>query len=595
MGRELPTNFVWRGRKIYLRVRIPDDVAHAFGGKTDKWKSLNTSDPKLAKQAGIKAMAEMHMDWQRIRESVPVPSQPHEMTEADVERAAGALYRSELEADQRHRERLPTAADVDAERTRLLRTPANDPHAMPAIDFAVFRDQAVADQKRRVVLLSELKRHLGTGEISLVAWAADAAIVRESLKVDRGSPAYRRLSQALMRAWIQALERTLERDRGDFTGMPADPLLTPAPVAPVAPAPAPAPPGETILELFDKYAKINPTNIKPDTLAYGRVAMVLFTQTLPPGSGVRAITKAAVREWHDLLRKLPIRATDFSGFRGLNIREIIAANERLGRPVLTRRTINKHVTSLASFCRWLEKRGYIDSNPASGFHEALDHTTRKIRPYTTPELQKLFTSPVFTGCRSDARDYEPGELRLDDWRKWLPLMGLFTGARLGELCQLSVDDLRQEHGHWIFRITGEGDGQTLKNKQSERIVPVHAELIRLGLLDYHARIVARGEKQLFPELKPDARNFNSGTASRWFGKYLIKIGLKTDKLVNFHSFRHGMADALRGAGYLDSDIAFLLGHKSQGTKITRGYGAISEGTLARRVEMMSKVSFPNLI
>ena len=38
----------------------------------------------------------------------------------------------------------------------------------------------------------------------------------------------------------------------------------------------------------------------------------------------------------------------------------------------------------------------------------------------------------------------------------------------------------------------------------------------------------------------------------------------------------------------------MLGHKSSTTRITRGYGAIGEGTLERRVEMISKVSFPGL-
>jgi hypothetical protein len=35
-----------------------------------------------------------------------------------------------------------------------------------------------------------------------------------------------------------------------------------------------------------------------------------------------------------------------------------------------------------------------------------------------------------------------------------------------------------------------------------RVVPVHSELIKLGLIDYHASIVARGEQQLFPKSNP---------------------------------------------------------------------------------------------
>jgi hypothetical protein len=37
-----------------------------------------------------------------------------------------------------------------------------------------------------------------------------------------------------------------------------------------------------------------------------------------------------------------------------------------------------------------------------------------------------------------------------------------------------------------------------------RVVPIHSELIKLGLIDYHAAIRARGEKQLFPGSNPIA-------------------------------------------------------------------------------------------
>jgi hypothetical protein len=118
--------------------------------------------------------------------------------------------------------------------------------------------------------------------------------------------------------------------------------------------------------------------------------------------------------------------------------------------------------------------------------------------------------------------------------------------------QLSTADVRQLHGVWVMHVAEEGSPlKSTKTTGSMRVVPIHSELIRLGLIEYHAGIVARGEKQLFPEIKPDTRGFYSGDPSAFFNDYFCVIGMKVDKSVTFHSLHHGIADAFRSAGYMD--------------------------------------------
>jgi integrase len=99
-------------------------------------------------------------------------------------------------------------------------------------------------------------------------------------------------------------------------------------------------------------------------------------------------------------------------------------------------------------------------------------------------------------------------------------------------------------------------------------------------------------QNLFPEIKPDGRGFMSGRPSAFFNGYFSAIGMKQDKTVNFHSFRHGIADAFRSAGYLDEQFGMLLGHTKATT--TGRYGIIPQGILADRVKMIEAVAFPGL-
>jgi integrase len=167
---------------------------------------------------------------------------------------------------------------------------------------------------------------------------------------------------------------------------------------------------------------------------------------------------------------------------------------------------------------------------------------------------------------------------------------LYSGARLGEIAQLLTSDIRQEHNIWIFHITREGSAlKSTKTAGSQRVVPMHSKLIELGFIDYYREMTRLGERQLFPQIRADKAGLFSSEPSKFFSQYFQRIGVKTDKTVNFHSFRHGIADAFRRAGYLDEQFNMLLGHTKATT--TGTYGIVPQGILSERVRMIEAVSF----
>ncbi len=293
------------------------------------------------------------------------------------------------------------------------------------------------------------------------------------------------------------------------------------------------------------------------------------------------------------LRDYPVKATETSAFKDMGFRQIVEANRRLGKRAISDKTLNRYLAALGSFCKWLVAHGYLNEVPTSGMFIKIDKAKQKVFPYKPDDLQAIFTSPLYTGAASEDAPHRPGTVFVRDHRFWLPLMSLFSGARLGELCQLTVDDLTELQGRWVFRITTESsEEQRLKTKGSQRIVPVHSQLVELGIVDHLEQVRKQGHRWLFPEITPCSRSTRSGKMSDFYRKYVKRIGVKTDKSVNFHSFRHSFADALRRAGHLDSQFAFLLGHTQN--NVTGRYGSLTEGDIERRTKLVESVTYPDL-
>lgn len=110
---------------------------------------------------------------------------------------------------------------------------------------------------------------------------------------------------------------------------------------------------------------------------------------------------------------------------------------------------------------------------------------------------------------------------------WVPLIGLFTGARSGEIIQLRVEDVREEHGVPHFDINDDGADKRLKTAHSKRTTPVHPVLVELGLLDHVERQKRQGEQRLFPEMKMGEDGYYSSPHSKHFRRFLVAVGVKT--------------------------------------------------------------------
>jgi len=322
----------------------------------------------------------------------------------------------------------------------------------------------------------------------------------------------------------------------------------------------------------------------------------LFVEHVGSTFPVDRIDKKAVREWKALLLEYPVKASETKVFEGMKLAQIVKHNETVKKPTISTNTVRRYLSGFSGFCSWLTNNGYLTANPAADMFpkKSKDKTTK---PFSTDEMNTLFKSPFFVGCQSDEAPRfwsKPGNALIRDHRYWVPLVMLYSGARPAEIAQLGVDDVRKDRDHWIMHITTEGEGnKSVKTEGSIRVVPMHPELVKLGFLDYHTRAKNSGDKRLFPLAARNERGQMIADFSRDFPRYLTKIGLKEGRGLSLYSFRHGAADALRRAGFLDEQFGFILGHTS--STMTQRYGTLPQGMLEQRVELVNSIAYPGLI
>ena len=124
-------------------------------------------------------------------------------------------------------------------------------------------------------------------------------------------------------------------------------------------------------------------------------------------------------------------------------------------------------------------------------------------PFTPKEITKIFdphsylfstVQMIMGGKEKEYHYHSVKKLHLPYY--WIPLIGLFTGMRINEICQLRIDDVYKDGKHYVFNII-ESKDTTLKNSSSERIIPVHPILIKLRFHDYVKTLKELGKERIF--------------------------------------------------------------------------------------------------
>lgn len=141
-------------------------------------------------------------------------------------------------------------------------------------------------------------------------------------------------------------------------------------------------------------------------------------------------------------------------------------------------TVTKQLNLLKAIFQTAADNDKLVSNPATGVKVPQQKTATKSRiPFSTHDLRTIFKSDIYTlGDRPKAGAGEAAY--------WIPLLALWTGARLEEIGQLLIADIQEESGIQYLHITNDGGDKNVKTTSSRRKVPIHSELVRYGFMEY---------------------------------------------------------------------------------------------------------------
>lgn len=294
------------------------------------------------------------------------------------------------------------------------------------------------------------------------------------------------------------------------------------------PAPQSAPVGSSVIaspvlsELSERYLKEKALSWAPKELSNQKNYIGYFIKTLGDRSPT-AYSKADVVKFKDELLNSGKSPT----------------------------TINKYLQKLSLLFVWLGNHHEGIVNHFAGLKLRRVKEVNARSEYTSGEKQRL---------TQWAKQQEP-------YRKWIALLGLYTGARANEICQLYADDVQQVDGVWCLNIWDNRPDQKLKTAYSAHLIPIHSSLMAGGFIDF---VQERAEGRLFPEL-PRRQDGYSHLWGQWFSRHR-----PVDK--GFHSLRHTVATELKDHGIPLQYAAAILGHTNGATSYDRygGGGAVEK-------------------
>jgi len=319
------------------------------------------------------------------------------------------------------------------------------------------------------------------------------------------------------------------------------------------------------LFLADVQRRVNAGNLGPKAYKSQAAKLDIFVKYFG-NIAIGSLDPKQIHEYEADLESYPTRRDIYGIQPAWTVRQVIAAvksksiKDSDGKTLqcLSPLTVSGYMVVTRQFLTFAALQFAVNPltcQPRPG--SVVDKKTRgnNRKPFDDNDMRTIFENPYMAEAK-----YE------NPYQYWIPLIAAFTGARIGEISQLCVNDVVELNGIQFLDITDEyslkrsdeddgeeseadSDDETsndkrLKNAGSRRHIPIHSKLLEMGFMQYVQLRKDDKQEYLF-DLKRDGRDGSGTRPSRWFNaEYLRRdLGIADTQKV-FHCFRHSFITRL---------------------------------------------------
>jgi integrase len=466
-----------RGCIYYARLWIPDDV-RCYIQKREIWASLRTKSHQQAKILAKAVHYNAEVLYAQIRSGM--------LTDTQIK----LIVKEHLTNTLKGREFIRTRG--------ILTTLPKDTETIPPM--SEWRDSAISTFHQ---VIDQSKLQLFNNDFSTIKAHVNQTLERSNIAYDENSPEYTKLCREFIKAEIAISKIELERLDGNYDNkfdgfldsiLPAENIQVIAPVE--------NEPGMLLSELIAEHIKEaqQAESWTDKTYAENDSIYKVFLEVMGDRD-IATITHKDLISFRDKLVKLPANRGKNAELRDKTIAQIMAMKNVRAMSVST---VNKYLSRVSSLFKWASKHSYISTNYAEGLSLPKSKRADQEREaYSEDDIKKLITN-----LTNDSGKPE---------RYWIPLIALYQGMRLEEICQLHLADIIEKDGITCFNIC-EGETKRVKTLSSRRIIPMHPRLISLGLLDYIQALRKSKAIRLWKNLTK-GRDGYSHVFGKWYQRF----------------------------------------------------------------------------
>ncbi|WP_338384460.1 site-specific integrase [Escherichia coli] len=335
-------------------------------------------------------------------------------------------------------------------------------------------------------------------------------------------------------------------------------------------------PSITIASLFEQYEAENAQNWKPATLRENKAshaALIEIFDYLGLGADANTVTRADVLRVRDVLQQLPRNRKQ--RFKDVPLADLLSREDKTD--CLDVVTINnKYLIKMAAVFRWAVRNDLIKKNMTEGLELKVPQrkASEARNAFSTDQVGQLLAAAQVYSQRPSGKPYH----------YYVTALAAITGARLNEIAQLQVKDVRTTEAGTVYIHINEDDsslpGKSIKNAHSDRCVPLVDGAYGFILADFMRLVETRrgadgDDAMVFDGLRL-MKNGYGEQVSKWFNRTLLPKVLADRSGLAFHSFRHTVATQLKQHGVELAYAQAIMGHSS---------GSITYDRYAKEVEV----------